>query len=239
MSLVLLLTGTIKPFSGPGKSGRINVKDREDDYFKAISFYLKKGYKVVFTENSNYKSERISNLKDKYSSFEYHSFFSTKSHLGKSCGELEIFKYSLEHSEFLREVDYLIKISGRYIIKNINSLLSKTNSVEHEVYVNPTRNLRWADTRIMILRKSYYSNYFLPVADKYLDESKNVFFENVFMHSIFFYLLDGGDLRLWPIYPAYEAFDGTHDEKVSFNAFKTWKYNLYYKLKIFIFKHRA
>lgn len=239
MSLVLLLTGTIKPFLGPGKIGRLNVLDREDDYFKAICFYLNKGYKVVFIENSNYYSERISNLKVKFSSFEYHSFVSTKSHLGKSCGELEIINYSLEHSEFLKEVDYLIKISGRYIIKNINSLLSKTNEVEYEVYVNPTRNLRWADTRIMILRKSYYKKYFLPVADKNLNESKNVFFENVFMHSVFFYLLDGGNLRLWPVYPAYEAFDGTHDEKVSFNTFKTWKYNLYYMLKKFIFQHRA
>lgn len=239
MSLVLLLTATIKPFLTGSESRRTDALVREDDYFKAINFYLKKGYKVVFVENSNYSSIRISSLISNYPSFEYHSFISKRSHLGKSSGELEIFEYAIKHSKFLLEVDYLIKITGRYIIKNIDSLLDKTNKVEHEVYINPTRNLRWADTRIIIIRKSFYINYFLPCAEKYLDESKNVFLENVFMRSLFFYLIDGGDLTLWPVYPAYDAFDGTHDEKVSFNTFKTWKYNLYYKLKKFVFKHRA
>lgn len=239
MNLVLLLTGTIRPFRPGPESSRNDASTREDDYFRAINFYLKKGYKVVFVENSNYNSERISSLIAHSSLFEYYFFLSQKSHLGKSFGEMEIIEYAIKHSNFLREVDYLIKITGRYIIKNIDSLLVKTNNVEHEVYINPTRNLRWADTRLIIIRKSYYDNYFLPCANKYLDESKKVFLENVFMRSFFFYMIDGGNLVLWPIYPAYDAFDGTHDEKVTFSAFKTWKYNLYYKLKKFIFKHRA
>lgn len=238
MSLVLLLTATIKPFLGGTESRRTNVLEREDDYFKTINFYLNKGYKVVFVENSNYNSMRISSIVN-ISSFEYHTFISKSSHLGKSAGELEILEYANTHSKFLQEVDYLIKITGRYIIKNIDSLLEKTNKVEHEVYINPTRNLRWADTRIIIIRKTYYFNYFLPCAKKYLDESKNVFLENVFMRSLFFYMIDGGNLNLWPVYPAYDAFDGTHNEKVSFNTFKTLKYNLYYKFKKFVFKHRA
>lgn len=239
MSLVLLLTATIKPFLAGSESRRTDALAREDDYFKAITFYLKKGYKVVFVENSNFYSERISSLIETNSLFEYHSFLSQKSHLGKSVGEIEIFEYAIKHSKFLKEVDYLIKITGRYIIKNIDALLEKTNNVEHEVYINPTRNFRWADTRLIIIRKSYYANYFLPTAEKYLDESKKVFLENVFMRSFFFYMIDGGNLVLWPIYPAYDAFDGTHDEKVSFGTFKTWKYNLYYKLKKFVFRHRA
>jgi hypothetical protein len=79
----------------------------------------------------------------------------------------------------------------------------------------------------------------LPSAVKYLDESKGIYFENVLMKAVFLYLLDGGSLRLWPLYPAYDAYDGTHNEKVVFNFFKILKYNLYYKFKKFVFKHRA
>jgi hypothetical protein len=239
MSLVLLLTATIKPFMEGSESRRTDSIAREDDYFKAIKFYLEKGYKVVFVENSNYYSSRISSLNEKFTSLEYHCFLSQKSYLGKSFGEIEIIEYAMKHSNFLSEVDYLIKITGRYIIKNINSLLDKTNNIEHEIYINPTRNFRWADTRIIIIRKSYYNNFFLPCAEKYLDESKKVFLENVLMRSLFFYMIEGGNLILWPVYPAYDGFDGTHDEKVSFGTFKTWKYNLYYKIKKFVFRHRA
>jgi hypothetical protein len=239
MSFVLLLTATIKPFPLHSKSGRTNSIDREDDYFKAVKFYLEKGYLVVFVENSNYDSLRISSLAEKYPSLEYHSFLSQKSNCGKSFGEIEIIEYAIKHSNFLKEVDYLIKITGRYIIKNINFLLDKTNSVEHEIYINPTRNFSWADTRIIIIKKSYYFNYFLPTALKHFNEKKGSYLEIILMRSLLFYMIDGGILVLWPIYPAYDAIDGTHDEKVSFSTFKKWKYNLYYKLKKFVFKHRA
>ncbi|MGM0944202.1 MAG: hypothetical protein ACQEW9_03400 [Bacteroidota bacterium] len=239
MSFVLLLTGTIKPFKGQLHSGRIDVSKREDDYFKAINFYLSKGFEVVFVENSDYSSKKIQSIKEKSKSFEYHTFLSKRSYLGKSFGEMEIFKFALENSTALNKVDYLIKITGRYIIKNISQLLSGVNGVDHEIYVNPTRNLRWADTRLMIIKKSFYYNYFLPCADKYLDESKGVYLENIQMKAILLYLVDGGELQLWPLYPAYDAYDGTHDEKVKFNLLKTLKYNLYFKFKKFVFKHRA
>lgn len=239
MTSVLLLSASISPQKDIYTKGRNNVEERENDYFQAVSFYLSKGYKVVFVENTNTQSKKILDLKSKYDTLEYHQFISQRSHLGKSQGEVEIINYALVNSEFLKEVNYLIKITGRYIIKNIDDILMPTLEIEKEVYINPTRNLRWADSRLMMMRKSYYYNYFLVAVDKYLDESKKVFMENVFMKSLLQYLLDGGELNLWPAYPAYDAYDGTHNEKIHFNFFKRLKYNLYYKLKKFVFKHRA
>ena len=91
----------------------------------------------------------------------------------------------------------------------------------------------------MMMKKNYYNQYFLPTATKYLDEEKNIFLENIFMRSVLYYLIDGGELNLWPAYPAYQGIDGTHNEKVEFGNFKIWKYNLYYRLKSFIYKHRV
>lgn len=238
-SPVLLLSGSIVPHQKLSGGGRVNTTQRENDYFEAIQFYLMKGFRVVYVDNSNTRSEKILNLKQKFKGLEYHCFVSSKSHLGKSQGEVEIINYALKNSGFLGSVDYLIKITGRYIIKNIDIIFRGTKGVEAEVFINPTRNLRWADSRLMIMRKTYYEQYFLTAVSKYLDESKGVYMENVFMKSLFLYLLDGGQLRLWPAYPAYKGMDGTHDEPVRFGFLKTVKYNLYYKFKRFAFGHRA
>lgn len=239
MSFVLLLTASISPYPSDDTRGRINPKDRERDYFKATKYYLSKGFKVVFVDNSNTKSDMIVALGNEYGNLEYLHFETKRSYLGKSHGEVEIMQYAVENSVLLSKVDYLIKITGRYLIKNISEVLLPTNQMREELYINPTRNLRWADSRLMMMRKSYYFNYFIPTAEKFLDESKKVYMENAFIKSMFFFLLDGGELHLWPAYPAYDAYDGTFNEKVSFGFLKRMKYNLYYKFKKFAFKHRA
>lgn len=237
--MVLFLTATIHPSSNHLKTGRFDSLERENDYFEAVKFYLSKGYYVVFCENSNTTSEKILKLQTSDQRLEYITFLTELSIKGKSWGEIEIFNYALQNSKLLRDVDYIVKITGRYIIKNIEEILTATNSVEKEVYINPTRNFRWADSRLMIMRKSFYNNYFINTVHLYLDEEKKVFMENVFMKSLFLYLYEGGELVLWPTYPYYEAFDGTHNEKVTFNFFKSLKYKIYYKIKRAIIKHRA
>lgn len=239
MSYVLLLTATIHPRHSNLTNGRNNPLERENDYYDAVLFYLSQGFKVVFVENSNTVSEKIISLKTRFENFEYHSFETKASHLGKSAGEVEIFHYALDNSRLLKNVDYLVKVTGRYIIKNLMRLLNLTNEVEKEIYINPTRNLKWADSRLMIMRKSFFYKYFLKAVDLYLDEEKKVYMEQTYMRSLFLYLLDGGDFSLWPTYPIYNAYDGTHNEKISFNLLKEWKYYIYYKLKKFAFKHRA
>jgi len=235
---VLLLSASIKPFNA-STQGRFNVEDREQDYFKAVGFYLAKGYRVVLVDNCGYRSEKIQSSYLANTQFEYLVFETKRSHLGKSQGEVEIIDYALIHSRLLNEVEYLIKITGRYIIRNIDQILTPTHGVEKEVYINPTRNLKWADTRLMVMRKSYYHNYFRVAVDRYLDESQKVYMENTFMRSLHLFLLDGGDFSLWPAYPAYDAYDGTHNDKISFSFLKLMKYNIYYKFKKFSFKHRV
>lgn len=234
----ILLSSTINP-NEIFKIGRMNPIDREDDYFKATEFYLKRGFLVVFVDNSDTKSEKILSLGHKFSNLEYLSFVSLQSHLGKSKGEVEIINFALENSQLLKSVDYIIKISGRYLISNLEEVLSPTNHIEMPVYVNPTRNLRWADTRLMMMKKSFYHHYFLPTATEFLDETKKVFMENVFMKSVLKFVLDGGELHLWPTYPCYQGYDGTHNEPVTFSFVKSWRYKIYYRMKKFVFKHRA
>lgn len=237
--MVLLLSASVKPFPTLTMDKRYNPIDREEDYFKAVNFYLSKGFKVVLVDNSGYKSDKLLSLKEIFTNFEYLVFDTKQSHLGKAKGEIEIIDYALVNSAFLKEVDYIVKITGRYIIKNISNLLSQVDFQENPVYINPTRSLKWADTRLMVMRKFYYDKYFLS-AIKISDEQRaKSYMEVYFMKSLFLFLLDGGNMKLWPVYPLYQGVDGTHNEKVSFGFFKSIKYSIYYQFKKFAFKHRA
>lgn len=237
--MVLLLSASIRPSSIASNGKRLDPVERENDYIAATSFYLSRGFSVVLVDNSGYVSEKLSSLKLNYLNFEYLVFNTTQSYLGKAKGEIEIINYALKFSELLSEVNYLVKITGRYIIKNINDILCKVDFKENSVYINPTRNLKWADTRLMMMSKEYYNVYFLPAVRFSDEKDKNYYMEVYFMKSLFLFLLDGGNMNLWPTYPFYQGMDGTHNEKVFFGFFKSLKYSIYYKLKKFIFKHRA
>ncbi len=236
MNFVLLLSATINPVFLT--KGRIDPDARENDYFLAVKFYLEKGYKVVFCENSNTSSEKILSLQTSDQRLEYLTYSSEWSSRGKAWGEIEIINLALKESNFLKQVDYIVKITGRYIITNIDEFLQGTNQVEKEVYMNPTRNLKWADTRVIIMKKSFYYNYFIPTADATID-GKNDYMEHILVRSVLFYIYKGGQLVLWPTYPFYEAIDGTYNDKVTFGFFKKLKYRIYYKFKIYVFKHQA
>ena len=236
---VLLLTASLKPFPGIPYSTRDDPLVREMDYYTATHFYLSKGYKVVLVDNSNSLSEKINNLESCFSTLEYLRFSSEKSRLGKSHGEVEIINYALSHSRFMDEVDYIVKITGRYIIKNIDECFRLTNSVEKQIYVNPIHNFNWADTRLMMMKKSFYYQYFLPAADKFLDDANYIFIENVYMKSLFQYLIEGGKLNLWPVYPCFQGYDGRSNKKSDFKFFKCLKYRIYYRIKERILKFKA
>ena len=237
-SFVIFLTATIQPGTFDFV-GRANYQERESDYYHAIKFYMSMQLPLVFVDNSNFHSEKIHGLTKDYPLFEYHTFKSEKSIEGKGHGEIEIFDYALVHSEMLKKTDWIIKISGRYIIENISTFLSKIDLEGQEVFVNYTRNMRWADTRFILIKKTFYHEYFKPCVEKYLDEKNMVLLEHIFARSVHLFQASGGEISIWPCYPFYNAHDGTNGEKVYFNYFKKFKYRFYFKLKSKILSHRV
>lgn len=235
---VLFLTATIKAESYYFV-GRPDFNTRENDYLKALEFYKETGLPILFVDNSSCISEKILSLMSDYEDFEYLTFQSQNSHLGKGHGEIEIMDYALIHSELLKGTDLIFKISGRYIVRNIQAFIKGFNGFTEEVYINFTRKLIWGDTRLFILKKEFYRNYFRPTAEKYLDEPKDINIERVFARSVHYYMYKGGQMGFWPCYPFYDAHDGSHDHVISFGFWKRIKYSLYFKFKNFSFRHRS
>ncbi len=136
---ILLLTGTIAPKSAAlVKTGKDADPDfRKRQYVRAILFYLTQTpfEKVVFCENSNFDFSRetasIASIAQAYGKeFEYLSFLgnSGTETYGYGYGEAETFDYAFENSATLRSSDSWYKITGRYLMHDVEGVLASLSS---------------------------------------------------------------------------------------------------------------
>lgn len=124
IDLVILLTGTITP-NTPSNLKIIDPVIRRQQYLEAINFYIAKTkFKIVFAENSNDKLENFPVLLDR---IEYLTFNSTPVQLdrGKGYKELGIIEFAIQNSNFLKKTDFVVKITGRLKVLNLNILSKK------------------------------------------------------------------------------------------------------------------
>ncbi len=128
--------------------------------------------------------------------------------------------------------NFIFKISGRYIIKNIGKFIDGLGNCKEDIYLNFSRNLSWADTRIFIMKKDFYINEFSDFCDNNLNENNKVIFERVYARMAHLHLSRGGTVGWWPCYPTYLGYDGSYGDLVRFPFFKNIQYQLYLKLGI-------
>lgn len=99
---------------------------RKKQYIEAIEFYLNKtNLPIVFAENTNTDFSHlfrryIDNGRLEYITFDGNSGFDKIK--GKGYGEAIIMLYAIKHSQILRNCKYLIKVTGRIKVENINKL---------------------------------------------------------------------------------------------------------------------
>lgn len=155
--MVILLTATIDP------SGMINTalqekRIRKKQYLEAIDFYLEKtDCNIVFCENSGYNIfEEIKSLK-KFERVEYFTFYgnSYNKEYGKSYGEINIIKYALDNSIFIKKDNLIIKITGRVKILNIKELIKKykKQNCNKPIIACELLNLKWMMTICFLISK--------------------------------------------------------------------------------------
>lgn len=137
MKNTLLLTTCIQPsWSTPWKSSdQLFLETRNWQYLHAAKYYIKYSNfnNIVICDNSNYNFNNVDrhvirslavtcNKQLELLSFDGN----TKSHIyGYGYGEAEIFDHAYENSILLRQSTSRYKITGRYIIKDINYIIKK------------------------------------------------------------------------------------------------------------------
>lgn len=224
------MTGTVRPGQVPDLK-RKEFKVRENDYVQSIHQWTKLGIKIVFCENSNTLSDRIVNvLQNSLIKYEYLSFPTACSHLGKGHGEAEIFKYAFKNSVILAESDYIIKVTGRYFVKNSLDIINKFIEADNlSICANVSSHLQKADSRFFLFRSEFYNNSLYFFFEK-LDESNRIFFEHILAKSILNFVSNGSNWAPLFYYPIYKGVYGTLDKKYSNSRFKIFIKSIKYKV---------
>jgi hypothetical protein len=193
--ICILLTATIDP-KDMVLLKRNDPLVRQNDHINALRKWIEtECSSIVFCENSGYKIDEITNImkqcgtmKTEVLQFNGQDF---PKKFGKGYGGLLIIKYAIQHSNLIKDSDYVIKVSGRYFIKNIAKIV---RVLSHEKDVSVMADLRktltWADSLIFAFKPSFVLKY-LAKSQDVLNDSEGFYLEHALARSIFRAISDG------------------------------------------------
>ena len=237
MSIPLLLTAT----TNPGNTINVTVNstaERRQQYLSALEFYLesKAFKKVIFAENSGDNLEFLFPLKEKAEELGIELELLEKCGsnewpaYGKGRGELSIIQQAFQRSQWLQKNnDRVVKITGRYIIKNIYRLARDFKKTVAEVICDLRGNLSTADARIFMASKRFIEEDFFPKFEL-IDDRKEIYFEHVLAQATLYSLSKGYKWELPPELPIIDGVNGTTGEKIKISFSKRIKHQLKKKL---------
>lgn len=175
---ILLMTATITP-NNARNLRRIDPAARLKDYNDALGFYLtligRSLHGIVFVENSD---SDVSSLRQLTASrgltgqveFLCNYGVHLYSEKGRAHGEFKLLDYAMTASVMVHEAgpDHVVwKITGRYIVKNLASIIATAPS-GFDAYVDMKDHpKRWMDMRLMAWTVSGYDRMFRGVADDF------------------------------------------------------------------------
>jgi hypothetical protein len=185
--MVLLLTGCINP-NGMTMTALSNQEERKRQYIEAIHFYLSNtSFPIVFSENSGTDISFLFKEKILSGRLEYLSFYGNQNkEKGKGYGECEIIQYALNNSKIinLAKDKRIAKITGRLIVRNINSV-ARVHSLlfpRNCVLCAINSNLSFPDSRFIIAPEYFYQT-FLKYKET-IDDLHGYYFEHALCDTI-------------------------------------------------------
>ena len=107
-------------------------QERLNIYLKTIKQWLETGFNIIVVENSGYSYEELNNEKDKYKN-RFEVIYYKQDELNESnnlkyidskgINELYSIIYAYDHSKLIHSSNFIIKITGRYFIKELEEYL--------------------------------------------------------------------------------------------------------------------
>ena len=172
MNRVLLLTSTVYPDI---ENYDVDQEERKNEYISAINYYLKNTfYKIVIVDNSDYNF--ADDIIDRRLECLFYKAVKEDAIYGKGYGESKILSYAIENSLFLQNAEQIVKITGRHIIVNIESLLSSCKNAD-DVYIDVDLNFKYAHSYFFACNKAFLIDYLLPRQEE-MNDSKGSHFEH-------------------------------------------------------------
>jgi len=147
-------------------------QERLNIYLKTIRQWLETGFNIIVVENSGYSYEELNNEKDKYKHrFEVIYYKQSESNElndlkqadSKGLNELHSIIYAYEHSKLIHSSNFIIKITGRYFIKDLEEYLLSFDLNNYECL---TQN----NTNRCEMVGSHYSKFSIVFANMYTSD---------------------------------------------------------------------
>lgn len=233
---LIFLTGCINP-ENMSYTKLNNLDLRKKHYILAIKFYLTHTtLPILFVENSGID---ISDQFDKEvldKRLEILTFYGNgfDKSLGKGYGEMIIFDYAFLNSRYIREADFIFKITGRHRLLNINRYIKFiSNNSNCDLLVDLTKSLTWADSRFFGFKKHFFVNY-LSKFKVLVNDTLHFYFENALAKASLQAI--NCNIVYYPflIYPKFLGISGTDAKKINSNFFFLFPRFIKYFLKFHI-----
>lgn len=184
MKLAILLTATIQV---QVVQGNFTTLERLEMYASTLRYYSKAighNYPIVFLENSGYdlsefKREFQGTLDIEFIQFQPTGELPFDNSKGKSYNEYLMIGGGVCKSEKLRSCTHFLKITGRYAMLNINSIIAEVEKrADDKVFMCDVKDTRLYE---MIGSKNFGrwgdSRYWVASVDYYLNKMKNCYLE--------------------------------------------------------------
>lgn len=193
------------------------LRDEEErlrQYKDSIYFFLESGAfsKVVFCENSNYGTEKLSYLTEfaqkrgiELELLSFQGNVEMSCIHGKGYGEGEIMDYVFTHSRLVEKEPYFVKITGRLKVDNVKDIVKHIN--QQRTYFNiPNRTRRdMYDTRIYGMPVNQFKDFFLNSYKRVMDD------QGIFLEMVYTEILQKHSIKVFnlPKYPRIVGMSGS------------------------------
>lgn len=194
MKLAILLTATVKV---QVNTGAFTTEQRAEMYASTLQYYVtkiggeKKRYPIIFCENSDYdltelKKEFEKNLDIEWIQIRPDSGVPFMPEKGKGYNEYLMIKEAVSRSEKLRDCTHFMKITGRYAMLNIISMIKEVERrAEDKFFMGDIKDTKvydmigrkntdsghWGDSRYWVANVEYYKEKLLDCY-KEIDDSQ-------------------------------------------------------------------
>jgi len=132
--IVIILTTTVSVNIKKEAIYQVNKQDRTQTYLKSIQQWLDKTtFTIVLVENSGYLFDELDDLREQYADrFETVIFdeatckeaMHLRNNKSKGASELFAIQYAYKHANACKRADFIIKITGRFFIPELETYLS-------------------------------------------------------------------------------------------------------------------
>ena len=192
---LLLMTWTISPSKDQiYESTSLSSDIRKLQYLKSLIFYITQSNfnKIIFCENSDYKFNKsetdiLENLSKLYKKelelLHFKWDFEKTIKLWYWYGEWECIDYAYDNSKILKTTESFYKITGRYIIWNINEIIN-SHKDKKNFFIRDIPAYFTMNTAFFKMETKLYKDYFYNVK-KLVNESIKINYETACYTKLF------------------------------------------------------